>query len=203
MITRALIFSAIMFSSGVYATYSPVHRDLHDVEGENGVVHFHGSVLTSPCILASDSQEQDIDMGEVSARLFHQAGDRSQRVIFAIRMKDCLAGAHGFVDDVPGQMTGTNVRTYISDERVISLTFAGEPDVANPDLLMVRGGVRGLGLRLMDSKGNVLPLNQTQRPYLLTPGDNTLSFMASLESTQRYVGAGSYYGMVRLMMEYL
>lgn len=203
MTARTLILSALMFSCCASATLSPVHRDLYDVEGQNGVVHFHGAVLTSPCILANESQEQDVDMGEVSARSFRQEGSRSKRVIFVVNLKGCLAGAHESHEDIPGKMTGINVRSYTTDERVISLTFAGESDGANPDLLMVLGGVRGLGLRLMDSKGTPLFLNQTQHPYLLFPGDNTLTFMAALESTQKYVGAGSYYGMVRLMMEYL
>ena len=201
MIARTLILSALMFSCCASATLSPVHRDLYDVEGQNGVVHFHGAVLTSPCILASESQEQDVDMGEVSARSFSQEGSQSQKVTFVINLKGCLAGAHESHEDIPGKMTGVNVRSYTTDERVISLTFAGESDDVNPNLLMVHGGVRGLGL--MDSKGSPLFLNQTQHPYLLFPGDNTLTFMAALESTQKYVGAGSYYGMVRLMMEYL
>lgn len=203
MSRNVVIASVFLFSYCAEAAPSSAHRDLHNVEGENGIVHFHGAVLVSPCLLDSGSQEQDIDMGDVPARLFKQAGDRSARVIFAVKMKDCLAGARSSHRDVAGEMTGSNPRRYTSQERVISLTFSGESDAENPDLLKVNGGVRGLGLRLLDGKGQDLVLNQSQSPYLLMPGDNSLTFMATLESTRNNVGAGHYYSVVRLRMEYL
>jgi len=203
MMARILILFTLIFSQFTSATVSQVHRDLHNAIGEKGIIHFHGAVMVSPCAFSAESREQSVDMKEIPARKFHQAGDRSDQVIFTIRMKDCLAGAHESHEDIPGKVTGTNTRVYTSDERVISLAFMGEQDAANPELLMVHGGTTGLGLRLMDSKGKALVLNQTQHPYLLMPGDNSLTFIASLESTQKNVGSGSFYGMVHLMMEYL
>ena len=202
MITRIFILSVLIFSHSLSAELTTAHRNLYHAERQNGVVHFRGAVMASPCILDSASQEQDIAMGDISARQFHQAGDQSKQVTFVVKMKDCLTGAYEYHRDLPGEMTGNRNRVYTTGEQVISLSFSGETDDVNPDLLKVQG-VRGLGLRLMDHNGKPLSLNQTHNPYLLPSGDSNLTFIAALESTQKYTGAGSYYGMVRLMLEYL
>lgn len=59
----------------------PQHYN-RDHQGEDGGnVIFNGSVYASPCVLAPQSRLQIIEMGEISARRFHQAGDRSQPVL--------------------------------------------------------------------------------------------------------------------------
>lgn len=200
----ALFLSAmLLFSSVSYAELSHLHRDLHNVEGEYGVLHFFGGVMVSPCILSSESQEQGIDMGNVTARYFKRAGDRSPAVIFTINIRDCLAGVHESHADIAGYSRGIFTHTYTSREQLVSLRFAGESDFTNPELLKIDGRTQGLGLRLLDNNGNPLALNQAQHPYLLPPGDSNLTFRAMLESTRSQITAGDYQGTVHLMMEYL
>ena len=199
---RALLFPILLLSHSVDARLTPVHQALYNTDNQHGILHFSGEILVSPCILAAESQEQDIVMGITSARWFRQAGDRTKQVTFVINLQDCLAGSHGYHRDSPGEVAGFGKPARLTGGQMVSLSFSGESDDLNPELLRVQG-VKGLGLRLMDAQGNPLILNQAQRAYLLTPGDNSLTFKVALESTRKYVVAGNYYGMIRLMMEYL
>lgn len=198
-----LCAAALLCSPLAEAELNKTRRDLHNVPGEYGVVHFSGDVLVSPCILASESQEQLVVMKSASARQFHRAGDRSDKAIFVLKLQDCVAGAHQRHDDLPGQSIGDEREIYTTAEQVVSLHFTGEAEAENADLLRVEGNVRGLGLRLFDARGTPLSINQAQHPYLLSPGDNSLTFMAALEATQSQVSAGSYISTLHLQVEYL
>jgi type 1 fimbria pilin len=60
----------------------PQHYN-QDHQGEDGGnVIFNGSVYASPCVLAPQSRLQIIEMGEISARRFHQAATGVSRCWF-------------------------------------------------------------------------------------------------------------------------
>lgn len=185
------------------AALKDTRSDLHNVDGQYGTVHFRGDVLVSPCILASQSQEQLVEMKTATAREFHHAGDRSRKVTFVLKLQDCLAGARQVHEDFPGHTIGRDAHLLSSSERVVSLFFSGEPDGANHDLLQLEGNVHGLGLRLFDARGEPLSLNQAQTPYLLSPGNHSLTLMAALEATDSWVSGGSYLGTLHIRVEYL
>ena len=201
MISRIAVLSVLMCSLGVHAEMTDVHQRLYDVDGQHGIIHFRGSVFTSPCVLDSASQVQEVVMNDVSARIFQHAGARSEPVPFTIKMKGCLAGARDTYITPPEVISRIN-QASATKERLIALSFIGETDGIHPGLLKLQG-VRGLGLRVLDNHGKPLILNQGRYPYLLPIGDSNLQFTAVLESTQKNVSSGSYYGMMRLMLEYL
>lgn len=198
-----VLLAASPASAALTGARSDRHNDLNNVDGQFGTVHFRGDVLVSPCILASQSQEQLVDMKTASAGEFHRIGDRSRKVTFVLKLQDCLAGARQVYEDFPGHTLGGDAHLLTSQERVVSLFFSGESNAANPNLLQLEGNLHGLGLRLFDAQGNPLSLNQAQPPYLLSPGNNSLTFMAALESTGSRVSSGSYLGTLHLRVEYL
>ncbi|CAI0960862.1 MULTISPECIES: fimbrial protein [Serratia] len=173
------------------------------VQGTTGTVSFYGGLLSAPCSLAPDSQDQSIDLGEVNARDFQNAGDRSAPVRFRLSFRNCLLGARALADNPAGPRNGDANRLYLQGEQAATLVFLGESDIANPQLLKLNGGAQGIGLRLRDQQGRALALNQQSRPYILQPGSNTLWFSASVESTQRAVMAAGFAAVAHIQVIYL
>ncbi|CAI1708042.1 Pap fimbrial major pilin protein precursor [Serratia ficaria] len=154
---------------------------------ETARVSFVGALLSTPCSLAVDSQEQLVDLGAVSGKQFRNQGDRSQSVNFTLRFQDCLMGAHEYRAGVdPAHYSGN--AAYVGGEQTVVFSFVGVPDDYRSDLLKLHGA-RGVGLRLQDARGAAVPLNQQVPAAFLQPGDNQLHFSASLESTQKFVQA--------------
>lgn len=195
---RPLLFGALLFS-GSAATAT----QLGVIEGTTGTIGFFGGLLSAPCSLVPDSRDQAIDLGEVSARDFQNAGDRSAPVRFRLSFRNCLLGAKALADNPAGQRNGDAGRLYLQGEQAATLVFLGDSDMNNPDLLKLNGGVQGIGLRLTDQQGRALSLNQQSRPYILQPGSNTLWFRAQLESTQKYMQASQFTGVVHVQLVYL
>jgi fimbrial protein len=196
----ALLGSALLFSGAQGAEETHARGE---VSGEYGNVHFHGRVYTSPCVLDMASREQTIDLGDISARRFHQAGDRSQPVSITLRLNDCLKGAARIISDTPALGGGGVTVMHSTAETGIGLTFMAEAAPGNSDLVRIHGDVQGAGLRLLSARAWPLSLNQPQQLYVLKPGDNVITLMAALESTESSVTAGEFYGLVRLKLEYL
>lgn len=169
----------------------------------HSTVHFQGSVYASPCVLELNTQEQYVDLGEVSARSFHRIGDRSTPVTFSVRLKDCQRGASRSFVNSAGEATQNGKRYYLTGESAVSLSIAGDSDFYNSDLVRVSGGVKGAGLRIFSQDHENLMLNQPKGSWVLKPGDNNITLNASLEATSQVVSAGNFSGLVRLKLEYL
>lgn len=195
---RPLLFGALLCGGSALAA-----TPLGVIEGTTGTVSFHGGLLSSPCSLTPDSRDQAVDLGDVSARDFRNAGDRSAPVRFRLSFRNCLLGARALADNPAGPRNGDASRLYLQGEQAATLVFLGESDVDNPSLLKLNGGVQGIGLRLQDQQGRALELNQRSRPYILQPGSNTLWFSASVESTQRAVMAAGFATVAHIQVIYL
>lgn len=176
---------------------------IEGTRGTRGTISFYGGLLTSPCSLMPDSQEQAIGLGEVNAATFQNAGDQSIPVHFRLSFRHCLLGARAVVDSPTGQRNGEATRLYLQGEQAATLIFLGDSDIHNPDLLRLTGGTQGIGLRLKDDQGRALSINQQSRAYTLQPGNNTRWFSAQLESTQRYTQANRFGGIVHVQIVYL
>ncbi|BDH44593.1 fimbrial protein [Salmonella enterica subsp. enterica serovar Choleraesuis] len=181
----------------------PQHRDNDRTSEDGGTVHFYGAVYASPCVLAAGSRIQAVDLGPISARRFHQAGDRSQPVTVSLYFQDCLKGAAQSRSGLSSLAQGNEWRARTTGESAVQLTLIGESDPVNPQLLRTTGESRGAGIRLMDASGKALNLQTTQHPYLIKPGDSVITLTAALESTGRDVMAGEFSGLLRIKMEYL
>ncbi len=195
---RPLLLGALLCGGGAMAA-----TPLGVIEGTTGTVSFHGGLLSSPCSLTPDSRDQSVDLGDISARDFRNAGDRSAPVRFRLSFRNCLLGARALADNPAGPRNGDAGRLYLQGEQAATLVFLGESDVDNPSLLKLNGGVQGIGLRLQDQQGQVLELNQRSRSYILQPGSNTLWFSASVESTQRAVMAAGFAAVAHIQVIYL
>ena len=178
-------------------------QDMSNVSGEYGNVRFHGRVFVSPCVLDMASRDQTIDLGDISASLFRQGGDRSDPVLVTLYLNGCLKGSGHTLRDFPGQTSEMPELAHSTVERGVSMTLMAEGAPENSDLGRIHGDVRGAGIRLLTERNQLIHLNQPQRMWILKPGDNAIHFLAALESFGREVTAGEFNGLVRLKLEYL
>ncbi|MEL0551978.1 MULTISPECIES: fimbrial protein [Enterobacteriaceae] len=178
-------------------------RDMSHVSGEYGNVHFHGRVYVSPCVLDMASRDQSIDLGEISARAFHQAGDRSHPVLVTLNLNDCLKGSGHKLQDVAGQTSAAPLFAHSTTGQGVSLTLMAESARENSDLARIHGDVEGAGIRVMNEGQQLIHLSQPQRMWIVKPGNNAIHFLAALESTGTEVSAGEFHGLLRLQLEYL
>lgn len=209
MKTRLALLALFLFSvsqqtlADINVPILPQHQD-KDHQGEDGgKVMFHGSVYASPCVLAPASRLQTVDLGEMSAGSFHQAGDRSRPAQVRVEFRDCLKGASQARDSGAARTIGDNKHRYTNNaEQAVQMTMIGDSDENNPQLLHLTGSTSGAGIRLLDTHQRALDINQTQSPFLVKSGDSSQVFHAALESTGRNVTAGHFNGLLRLKMEY-
>ncbi|HEM6801136.1 fimbrial protein [Citrobacter koseri] len=198
-----LLAASVMFQASADIPRLPQYYTSEHSSEDSAVVRFHGSVLASPCELVALNNIQVVDMGNISASSFHQAGDRSRPVMIKFHLRDCLKGASGVQASVSTGTRSNRRHTQPGGARPVQLTFVGESDLGNSQLLRTTGSMKGAGVRFLDIQGKALDINQVSSPYLVGYGDSELTFMAMLESTGRNVSAGEFRGLVRLKMEYL
>lgn len=200
---RRSLGSLLLLSALFSAHASSGRNDMTTVAGEYGNVRFHGRVYVSPCVLDMASRDRSVSLGDISARRFHRSGDRSQPVRVTLYLNDCLKGAGHALQDAPAQASAAPEFVRSTVEHGVSLTFMAEGDPENRDLARINGDVKNAGIRILTRNGKPLALNQTERMWLLKPGDNAISFLAALESTATDVTAGDFRGLIRLKVEYL
>ncbi|WP_454674608.1 fimbrial protein [Achromobacter pestifer] len=150
----------------------------------NGRVTMSGSITTSACSMRVDSEDQTIDMGQLSLAQFVN-GEASIQKPFRIHFFDCgISGAAG---------SGPNAA------HPFTLIFEGDEE---SHLFQAKGSAQGVAMRLQDSNGNTILPGKSQREYLPPSGDMTLSYLLSLQGTGQALKAGNYQITVRLRMHY-
>lgn len=128
--------------------------------GGGGTVTFTGSIIDSPCTLTADTQNQTIELGQVSNKSLLNKG-RSVPKAFKLELQQC----------------------DISTLRTVQVTFAGDKDSVDPTLLGMTGSARGAGIALTNGSGTLVKLGEATPSHALLEGNNTLSFSAYLQGT--------------------
>ncbi len=139
----------------------------------DGTINIDGQIESNTCIVAQDSTDQSVMLGEISSGQLRQAGESSLPVAFSIHLQHCDAAATG-----------------------VAITFTGDADSVNPALLAIAadpGAATGLGVAINDDRGTAIPLNSASRIYALDPAksDNPLTFYAQYTATSSNVSAGT------------
>ncbi|WP_336769298.1 fimbrial protein [Pantoea endophytica] len=122
-----------------------------------GTVTIKGSIIDAPCSINPGSQDQTIDLGQVSKKQL-AAGDKSTPVPFNIKLENC--------DFTAG--------------KDVSVTFTGQASAAVPTLIGMTGTASGASIGLTDGSGQLIKLGQPST-MTLQNGSNTLSFSAYLQ----------------------
>ncbi|HGF6046389.1 MULTISPECIES: fimbrial protein [Enterobacter] len=138
-----------------------------------GTVNIGGVIENSSCTVAPDSVDQQVALGDISARQFTQVGQVSLPVAFGINLQKCGSATTG-----------------------VTVNFSGTTDKTDSALLAVdsaAAAASGIAIAIQDDKHTALPLNSASRVYALNPAqeNNHLTFYAQYQSTQPQITAGA------------
>lgn len=145
-----------------------------------------GTILSRSCDVASESQNQSVDIGRFNVGAFTQVGTTSTAKPFSIHLLDCGSAATG-----------------------AKLMFSGTGDSADPALLALSdtsgtGGMAvGVAIEILDNAQQPLSLNTLSSSSIaLTSGDNTLAFYLRYKSTQSVVTPGNASAVMYFDLQY-
>ena len=147
----------------------------------DGTVNISGTFRSNTCILAQDSKAIQIPLGTLSVSQFAQ-GRASAEKAFTINLEQCGA-----------------------DVSAANVTFSGETDTTQPDLLAIDTGssaATGLAVAFLDDGQRLIPLKQESKPYPLKQGKVALTFYAQLRPTAQNINSGAVNASATFVVRY-
>lgn len=180
------------------ATSMPISAlavDGYSVDGMHGELHVHGVLTESACRLDMASAWQDVDMGSLATGKLQRPGDSGTPVPVTFRLQDCLSSSSRTRDMRTGNVLWS--RTSPS----VTVRFTAPADSTNPALVRV-SGAEGVALKLTDSAGRDVRLNDRGAPLLLTPGENALNYQLTPVRTSAPLLAGAWQALICVGLSY-
>ena len=155
-----------------------------------GKAHLIGSVISTPCSIEMSSRYQAVDFSPITLTQLSTTTAREQQArSFDIELHDCGS-------------------TFSSiDSKTWTVRFDGQ-SVNHVDAFMLQGPSQGLGVSVLDDKGNTLKPGETYPLFesvLRSGGEGQtffLRYFLQLEQTGMPLQAGNYYGQVRFFIDY-
>lgn len=143
---------------------------------ELGRVSMQGSIIDTPCAIATDDLEQTIDLGITTMGDIVQDG-RGTEQKFSLHFVNCDSGAgsHEFQTTFDGPAQG---------------------DVFNLD------GASGVGLQVIDSAGNVAIPGKPMPAIILTADNQRVDYTLRLMGNNHQLKAGNYHSVLRFKVDY-
>lgn len=149
----------------------------------DGTVHISGTIKSNTCTVTDESRNQTVQLGRVADKRFFSVGDASVPQQFIIKLQDCGAAV-----------------------REVTVTFSGDADTNNPNLLKVDGGsgaASGVGVAILDREKKIIALNAPSESYSLSPHvDAILLFFSQYISTSVHVTPGKASALATFKMTY-
>jgi type 1 fimbria pilin len=151
--------------------------------GSGGIVNMKGSIVDTPCAIDTGSLDQTIDMASrpVSDLVRDGAGAPQP---FRIQLTDCHTSRVGSTRE---------------DWHQFTVTFDGAHD---GQLFGVRGGARGVGLKILDSQGRQAIPGEPLPARPLIPGDASLYYTLQLAGDHHVLHVGQYASDIRFRLDY-
>lgn len=143
-------------------------------------LQFKGVLISDPCIVDTDSEEQVVEMGTIAAKTFinHQ---RSAPKNFKILLKEC----------------------DLSLGNTVSVTFDGKEDNDQPGTFAVTGDASGIAIALEEIDGKSIKPGAELRPVQLEQGETVLNYVAYVQGTDfSKVKEGAFESKAVFFLEY-
>lgn len=150
----------------------------------HGNVRLEGSIIDTPCAIASESIDQSINLSVLPVSTIVSEGVGPTKP-FTITLMNCSLES--------SQING-------SDWSKFSITFEG--NTTSNSLFSVSGEASGFGIQIEDSAGNVAIPGQALPASTIVPNKMDLDFNLRLVSNQNPVRAGHYQSAIRFKMDY-
>ncbi|KKZ16527.1 fimbrial protein [Serratia marcescens] len=157
----------------------------------HGKVSLGGTIVETPCGIASDSLDQTVDFGLISMTDASQDGQSvliGSRRHFTIKLVNCELASQVKPDFI---------------YRAANVTFDGTADSRDPSLLGVYGEAQGVAIELLTDAGTPIPLGSTTADYQIVAGDNTLRFGVQLRLHPDKARAGGFSSLAKFTLSYL
>jgi major type 1 subunit fimbrin (pilin) len=138
-----------------------------NIEGETSTLIFNGKITEATCALATGSDNQLVDMGNVASNTFRKTGDTSRPQAFSINLTDC----------------DTDVA------KTAAIAFSG--DTANDNTLKISGDAGNVGIQILqDNTALILDGSTLSSSQTLVGGSNAMQFSARYIALADEVKAG-------------
>lgn len=161
----------------------------------NGQFVVAGAMTESPCMIDMASDFQEIALGPLSSASLQKPGDQGQEVEFTFKLRHCI------VSGTRLQNGESDVASLGRDLPVMRMEFVSVMDPVNHELVQLRG-IKGVGLRLKDSRSRSVQLGQLTPPQFLNSGQNILKYTAVVERTSENLVAGPFQATVDFKIHY-
>lgn len=152
------------------------------VRGYDVLVSVTGNLIGNTCVVAQDSEEQNVPLGTIGIKQFMRAGDVSNiKTPFKIILEACGPTFAG-----------------------VKFQFSGKPDDDNPQLLKIAdGGATGVAIQILTKDNKPIPINTKTIAYGTAGDDNVkITFYAQLIATGAPVKAGDVSAFATWTTEY-
>lgn len=151
---------------------------------EDASISITGTIKDNTCSVSPDSQSKQVNLGAISSKQFQKAGDGSPVQVFMINLEKCS--------------------TQVGN---ITVTFNGQADSKNPDLLALdegSGNASGLAVGIYDASRNLVPVGKPSADYTLETGQTSaaLKFYARYIATDDTVTAGNATATTTFVLNY-
>ncbi|QDI20301.1 type 1 fimbrial protein [Serratia marcescens] len=130
----------------------------HAKDQGHGTVTFKGAIIDAPCSIAPESEDQTVQMGQISNVALKDGGKSVPRQ-FDIKLEQCDT---------------TTLKT-------VTTTFNGKSSPTSADRLGIIGTASGASIAITDLASNLIKLGTATAPQTLNDGNNTLRFAAYLQ----------------------
>lgn len=139
-------------------------------------ISISGEILPETCDIDTSVLNQSIDLGEFGVTSFPAAGSVTEMEPFSLTMTNCTSG-----------ISAANIR------------FSGNS--LNSSIFALQGGGNDIGLELLNDAGQTIAPGKLNR-YMLSGGDNILSFSMRLKSVKSPVTPGDLSATLFMDIEY-
>ncbi len=146
------------------------------------LVSVTGNLIANTCVVAADSLEKNVPLGNIGTRQLSQAGAVSNiKTPFTLTLEACGPTFSG-----------------------VKIRFSGSPDDIDPRLLKVaEGGATGVAVQILDKDGVLVPLDTQTIAYGEAGSDSVqMNFFARLTATGPDLTAGDVSAIATWTTEY-
>lgn len=148
----------------------------------HGRVSMLGSIIDTPCAIATDDIDQTVDMGVTRTDEIRRTGV-GEKHPFAVELVNC--DLHSHLPNKP-------------DKSYFSVMFDG----VSKDGIFSVNGADGVGLEIADDEGNVAIPGKSLPERALSQGNQTLNYTLQLVENHEHLSGGEYHTSIRFKVDY-
>ncbi|ALB56271.1 type 1 fimbrial protein [Cronobacter universalis] len=178
----------------VFSLMMPAFAD-EPILADSGELYVHGVLRENTCRLEMDSAWQDIDLGDTTRADVNLVGKMTKPITVTLYLRDC--------PEIPTRSANITALTHTrsTQQPAYQARFVAVTDTMRPELIKVTGA-SGIGLRLKDSHGKTVKIDQPGDTVLLNPGQDSVSYTLQVERTNTPLIPGPYHALIQFSMMY-